>query len=188
MVALAVAVSIAITIAISISNSFAIAFAIAIAVAVAIAVAFAVAFAVAVAVAVTVTVAIAVAIAHCPLPSLLPWAIAVVAVNHCRHHLCCVTVSHRCCRCSCHWTLPSPSPLAIAVAIAIGHHHCHAIGYFRELLPWLSKNCIRPIEAKNAHLILFFWDSGRRIDQSRITYQVSSGNGQHQRWVASGKQ
>jgi hypothetical protein len=50
--------------------------------------------------------------------------------------------------------------LDIAVAIAIGHHPCHAIGYFRELLPWCSKNCIRPIEAKNAYLILFFGTEG----------------------------
>jgi hypothetical protein len=38
------------------------------------------------------------------------------------------------------------------------------------------------------YLILFCSDSGRRTDQSRMTYQVSSGNGQHQRWAASGKQ
>ncbi len=125
---------------------------------------------------------------NCPSPSPLPWAIAAIAVNHCRRHLCRVTISHRCRRCPCHWTLPSPSSLTIAVAIAIGHHCCHAVGRFRELLPWHGKNCIRPIEAKNAYLILFCWDSGRCIDQSRITYQVSSGDGQHQRWAASGKQ
>jgi hypothetical protein len=78
--------------------------------------------------------------------------------------------------------------LAIAVAIAVGHHRRHAVGHFRELLPWRGKNCIRPIQAKNAYLILFCWDSGRRIDQSRITDQVLSGNGQHQRLAASGEQ
>ncbi len=123
-----------------------------------------------------------------PLPLPLPWAIAAFSVNHCRRHLCCVAFSHCCCHCPCCWTLLSPSSSAIAVAIAVGHHHRHAIGHFRELLPWRGKNCIRPIKAKNAYLILFCWDSGRCIDQSRITYQVSSGDGQHQRWAASGKQ
>jgi hypothetical protein len=70
--------------------------------------------------------------------------------------------------------------LAITITAAIGH--------FRELLPWRGKNRIRPIEAKNAYLILFCSDSGRRIDQNRMTDQVSSGNGQQQHWVASGKQ
>jgi hypothetical protein len=31
-------------------------------------------------------------------------------------------------------------------------------------------------------------NSGQRTDQSRTTDQALSGNGQHQRWVASGKQ
>jgi hypothetical protein len=84
--------------------------------------------------------------------------------------------------------LPFPSPSAIAVAIAIGRHHCHAVGHFQELLPWRGKNCIQPIKAKNAYLILFYSDSGQRIDQSRMTDQVSSGNGHHQHWAASGKQ
>jgi hypothetical protein len=78
--------------------------------------------------------------------------------------------------------------LAIAVAITVGHHRCHAIGHFRELLPWRGKNCIQPIEAKNAYHILLCWDSERCIDRSRITYQVLSGNGQHEHWAASGKQ
>jgi hypothetical protein len=85
-------------------------------------------------------------------------------------------------------TLPSLTPSAIAVAIAISHHCCHTIGHFQELLPWRGKNCIRPIEAKNAYLILFCWDSVRHIDQSRITYQMSSGDGQHQHWAASSEQ
>ncbi len=101
---------------------------------------------------------------NCPLPLPLPWAIAAVAVNHCCRHLCHVAVSHCCRRRPCRRTLLSPSPLAIAVAITIGHHRRHAVGHFQELLPWHSKNCIRPIEAKNAYLILFCWDSGRRID------------------------
>ncbi len=128
---------------------------------------------------------------HCNrlLPSPLLLAIAiVVAINHCRRHLCRVAVSHCCHRHPCHWPLPSPSPLAIAVAIAIGHHHCHAVGHSWELLPWQGKNCIQPIEAKNAYLILFCLYNGRRIDQSRMTDQVSSGNGQHQHWAASGEQ
>jgi hypothetical protein len=125
---------------------------------------------------------------NCPLPSPLPWAIAVVAVNHRCRHLCRVTVSHCCRRCPCRRTLLSPSLLAITVAIAVGHHCCHAVDHFQELLPWRSKNFIQPIKANNAYLILFCWDSGQCIDQSRITYQVLSGDGQHQRWAASGKQ
>jgi hypothetical protein len=78
--------------------------------------------------------------------------------------------------------------LAIAVAIAISHHYCHAVSHFQELLPWRSKNCIQPIEAKNAYLILLCLDSGRCIDRSRMFDQVLSSNGQHQRWAASGTQ
>jgi hypothetical protein len=70
--------------------------------------------------------------------------------------------------------------LAITVTIAV----CH----FRELLPWRGENCIQPIESKNAHLILFCSDSGRRTDQSRMTDQMSSGNGQYQHWAVSGEQ
>jgi hypothetical protein len=163
MVALAVAVSIAIAVAISVFDSNAIA--------------------------VAITVAVAVTIAHrrCRCRGLLlrpTWTIA--AVSRC--HLCCIAISHCCHRCPCCWTLPPPSPLAIAVAIAIGHCRRHAAGHFQELLPWRGKNCIQPIEAKNAYLILCCSDSGRRIDQSRITDQVSSGDGQHQRWAASGEQ
>jgi hypothetical protein len=150
--------------------------------------------AVAIAIAVTISIVvvansitIAVAIAHCrrcrPLPLqllstiaavfsvALPSAIAVavaatLAISHCR--LC-----H-------HWPLQLPSPFAITVTVAISH--------FQELLPWRGENCIRPIEAKNAHLILFCLNNGRRTDQSRMTDQVSGGNGQHQRWAASGEQ
>ncbi len=107
------------------------------------------------------------------------------------------------------WPLPLQSPFAlpsaitVAVALAIGNcclcHHrplqpslsaitvAVAVGHFQELLPWCSENCIQPIEAKNAYLILFCSDSGRHTDQSQMTDQVSSGDGQHQHWVASGK-
>ncbi len=94
---------------------------------------------------------------HCrnrPSPSPLPWAIDAVAMNHCRRYLCCIAVSHCCCCCPCHRTLPPLSSLAIAVPIAVGHHRHHAVGHFQELLPWHGKNCIWPIEAKNAYLIL----------------------------------
>jgi hypothetical protein len=147
-------------------------------------VAFAIAIAIAISVAVANFIAIAVAIAHCPhcwqlplgspstiaaaisvaLPSAIAVAVA-LAVGHCRLH-------HR-------WPTQLPSPLAITVAVAVGH--------FRVLLPWRSKNCIQPIEAKNAYLILFCSDSGQRTDQSRMTDQVSSGDGQHQCWVVSGE-
>ncbi len=122
-----------------------------------------------------------------PLP-LLPSIAIAASVNHCHHHLCRITVSHCCCHCPCRRPLPSPSPSAIAVAIAVSNHCCHAVGHFWELLPWCGKNCIQPIEAKNAYIILFCLYSGRHIDQSQMTVQVLSGNGHHQRWAASGKQ
>jgi hypothetical protein len=149
--------------------------------------AVAIAIAIAISVIITNSVAIAVVIAHrrChrPLPLQSPSTIAAA-----------VSV-----------VLPSAIAVAVAVALAVGHshlRHCQplqlpsplaitvtvAVDHFRELLPWRDKNCIQPIEAKNAHLILFCSDSGQRTDQSRMTDQMSSGNGQHQRWAASGEQ
>jgi hypothetical protein len=123
---------------------------------------------------------------NCPSPLPLPSAIAIaVSVNHCRRHLCCFAISHCCHQRPCH---RQSSPSAIAVAIAIGHHHRHAVGHFQELLPRHGKNCIQPIKAKNAYLVLLCSDSGRRIDRSRMTDQVSSSDGQHQRWAANGEQ
>jgi hypothetical protein len=154
---------------------------------VAIAVAIAIAIAVAISIVAADSITIAVAIAHCrcrrPLPLRLPSTItaalsvalpsaiavavaAALAIGHCRLH-------HR-------WPSQLPSPLAITVTVAVGH--------FRELLHWRGENCIQPIEAKNAHLILFCSDSGLCTDQSRMIDQVSSGNGQHQCWVASSEQ
>ncbi len=148
------------------------------------AVTFAIAVSISVVVANSVTIAIAVAHCNCcrplqlwlpltiaaavsvALPSAIAVAVAVaLAIGHCRLH-------HR---------RPSqlPSPLAITVNVAVGH--------FQQLLPWCGKNSIQPIEAKNAYLILFCLDSGRRTDQSQMTDKVSSGIGQHQRWVVSGK-
>ncbi len=151
------------------------------------AMAVAIVIAVAISVIIANSVTIVVAIAHCrcrrPLPLRLPLTIAAtvsvvlpsaiavtvaiaLAIGHCHLHHC--------------WPSQLPSPLAITITITDGH--------FRELLPWRGKNCIRPIEAKNAHPILFCLDSGRRTDQSRMTDQVSSSNGQHQHRAASGEQ
>ncbi len=158
---------------------------------VALAKANAIAIAVAISVLVADSVSIAIAVAHgrCHWPLLL-WspltipatvsvaslsaiAIAVavavavaLAVGHCHLH-------HR-------WPLQLPSPLAITVTVAVSH--------FQELLPWHGKNCICPFKAKNAYLVLFCLDSGWGTNQSRMIDQVSSGNGQHQRWALSGKQ
>jgi hypothetical protein len=119
---------------------------------------------------------------HCrrsrPLPSPLANAI-VVAVDLHHRCLCCVAISHRPCRCPCRWPLPSPSPSAIAVAIFVSHHCCRRRRPFLRVVPWRGKNCIRPIETKNAYFILFCSDSGGRTDQSQMTDQVSSGDGQH---------
>jgi hypothetical protein len=149
-------------------------------------VAVAIAITVAISVLVADSVTFAVAIAHChrrrplPLRSLptitaavsveLPSAIAItVAVAFAVGHCC---LGHR-------WLSQLPSPLAITITIAVGH--------FPVLLPWHSNNCIQPTEVKNGYLILFCLDSGQRTDQSWMTDQVLSSNGQHQRWAASGK-
>jgi hypothetical protein len=146
----------------------------------------AIAIPIAISVVVTNSDAIAVAIVHCrrrrPLPlqllSTIAAAISVASPSAIVVAVAVVLAIGHCCLCH-RKPLQLPSPLAITVTIAVGH--------FRELLPWRGKNCIRPIEAKNAYLILFCSDCGRRTDQSRMTEQVLSGNGQHQRWAASGK-
>jgi hypothetical protein len=150
---------------------------------VAIAIVIAVAISIVVADSVTITIAVAHRSCRRPLPLRLPSTIATA-----------VSVA-----------LPSAIAVAVAVALAIGHcrlRHCRpsqlpsplaititiAVGHFRELLPWRGENCIQPTEAMNAHLILYCLDSGRHTDQSWMTDQVSSGNVQHQRWVARGEQ
>jgi hypothetical protein len=149
--------------------------------------AIAIAIAIAISVAVANSITIAVAVAHCrhcrPLPLRSPSTIAAaisVALMSAIAIAIAVALAIGRCRLCHHWPLQLPSPLAITVTAAIGH--------FQELVPWCGENCIQPIEAKNAHLILLSSDSGRCTDQSRMTDQVSSGNGQHKRWVASGKQ
>jgi hypothetical protein len=42
--------------------------------------------------------------------------------------------------------------------------------------------------SKNAYLILFCLNTGWHTDQSGMTDQASSGDGQHQHWAASSKQ
>jgi hypothetical protein len=148
-----------------------------------VAIAIAVAISVVVADSVTIAVAIAHRHHHQPLPLRSPLTIAAavsVALPSAIAVAVAVAIALAIGHCHLHYHRPSqlPSPLAITVTIAIGH--------FRELLPWCGENCIQPIEAKNAYLILFCSDS-RRCNQSRMTDQVSSGNGQHQRWEASGK-
>ncbi len=75
---------------------------------------------------------------NCPLLLPLPSAIAVaVAVNRCRHHLCCVAVSHCCRHRPCHRPLPSPSPsplqlplplaITIAMPLAISESCCLSV-------------------------------------------------------------
>jgi hypothetical protein len=147
-------------------------------------VAVAIAIAIAISIVVTNSITIAVAVAHCcccwPLPLRLPSTIATtvsVASPSAIAVAIAVTLAVGHCRLRHHRPSQLPSPLAITATIAIHH--------FQELLPWHGENRIQPIEAKNAYLILFCSDSGRRTDQSRMTDQVLSGNGQHQRWVAS---
>ncbi len=148
------------------------------------AIGIAIAVAISIAVANSITIVVVVAIAHCrcrhPLPLRLPLTIAStlsVALPSAIAVAVALAVGH--CRLRHHRPSQLPSPSVITIAITLGH--------FQELLPWHGKNCIRPIEAKNAHLILFCLDSGQRTDQSRMTDQVLSGNSQHQHWAASGK-
>jgi hypothetical protein len=126
---------------------------------------------------------------HCPLPS--PSAIAVaVNIDHCRRRLYCVVVSH-ChphCRCPHRRPLPSPSPLAITVAISIGHQHHHCHQPFPRVVALVRRDLYSTNQSKECSPYLFCLDSGQRTDQSRMTDQVLSGNGQHQHWAASGKQ
>ncbi len=80
---------------------------------------------------------------RCPLPSPLPSAIAIaVAIDHCRRHLCCVPVSHRCC------CRPCRQPM---LSLSVGHHRCHRRQPFLRVvaLAWgelysnnLSKECL----------------------------------------------
>jgi hypothetical protein len=120
-----------------------------------------------------------------PLPSAI--AVAVAIAHHCRH-LFCVAVSHRCYRHPHRQPLPSLSPLAIAVTISIGHHHCHR----RRPLPRVVALAQQELYSKNlsnyAYHILFCLDSWWHTDQSQMTDQALSGDGQHQHWAASGEQ
>jgi hypothetical protein len=149
----------------------------------AVSIAIAVAISVVIADYVTIAVAIAHYCRHWPMPLRLPSTIAAavsVALPSSIAVAVAIALAVGNCRLRHLRPLQLPSPLAITVTVAIGH--------FQELLPWRGKNCIQPIEAKNAHLILFCSDSGQRTDQSWMTDQVSSGNGQHQRWAVSGEQ
>jgi hypothetical protein len=120
-----------------------------------------------------------------PLPSDITVA---VAIAHHRRSLFFVVVSHAIavtlavgdCRLHHHWQSQSPYPLAITVAVAVAH--C------KELLPWRGENSIWSILANNAYLIMLCLDIGQRTDQSRMTDQASSGDGQHQHWAASWEQ
>ncbi len=156
----------------------------------------AVAITIAIAIAISVTVAnfiaIAIAVGHRPLP--LPWPLAIavaVAVNYRRLCLCHIAISHcHCqprCRHPCHRPLPSLSPLAITVAISVGHHCCPCSRPFLRVVALARQESYSNNLSKES-LPYLFCDSGQCTDQSQMTDQALSGNGQHLRWVASGKQ
>ncbi len=142
------------------------------------------AIAVAISIAVVNSVAIAIFATHCgcrrPLPLRLPLTIT-TAVSVALLSAIVIAIALAVGHCHLRHRRPTqlPSPSAITVAVAVSH--------FRVLLPWRGKNCIQPIEAKNAYLILFCLDSGQCTEQSWMTDQVSSGDDQHQHWAASGK-
>ncbi len=126
---------------------------------------------------------------RCPSPLPLPSAIAiVVAINHRRRHLCHVAISNCCRRRPRRQPLLSPSPLAIAVAISVGHHCCHCRWPFPSVVALARRTLYSNNLSKECSPYFICSDSGRCTDQSQMTDQVSSGDGQHQRWAASGKQ
>jgi hypothetical protein len=86
------------------------------------------------------------------------------------------------------WPLPSLSPSAIAVAVSISHHHCLCRRPFPRVVALARQEFNSNNISKECLPFLFCLDSGRRTDQSRMTDQTSSGNGQRQHWVASGEQ
>ncbi len=162
-----------------------------------------------------VTLAVAVSFALSPLPlllpsptpTLLPSPLPLPSPSPSQSPIAVTTAVGHCC--SCREPSPPPSlsrcrqplllplllPLDIAVLVIIGHCSCHRCRpsllpccwpFLRVVaLAWQelystnrSKECL-------FYFILFCWDSGWCIDRSWITYQVLSGDGQHQRWAAS---
>ena len=114
--------------------------------------------ALAVAVAIAIAVAISIVVAN--------FITIVVAVAHRRRR----QPSH--CSCHLHWPSLSPLPLAISESCCLGTARI----VFDQL--------------KQRMLTLYYcvWTVGGKIDQSQMTDQVSSGDGQHQCWTVSGKQ
>ncbi len=125
-----------------------------------------------------------------------------------------IAITHRHCRC--HQSLPLrlpltiaaaisvalPSAIAVAVALAVGHCRLHHRRPSQLPLPLaitiamplvISESCCLGTakivfnQLKQRMLTLFCSDSRLCTDQSHMTDQVSSGDGQHRRWAASGK-
>ncbi len=133
-----------------------------------------------------------------PSPLLLPLPIA-VAVSHCRcgRHRPLLPPSLLRCRQPLPLPLPLPLPSAIAVSLTIDHPSCHL--HWPSLSPWplaISESCCLGVarivfnQLKQRMLTLFYfvWTVGGTLIKSRMTDQVSGGNGQHQCWAASSKQ
>ncbi len=125
-----------------------------------------------------------------------------------------VDVSHCCCGCRQPSPLPSllhrhqllpllllllsllPLPLAIAVFVIVGHCSCHLRWPLPSpLLSAISNRCCLGAarivfdQFKQRMLNFLFWlDSGQRIDQSWMTDQMLSIDGQRQHWAASSEQ
>jgi hypothetical protein len=124
-----------------------------------------------------------------PLPLPSPSAIAVaVTITHCRCRLCPVTVSHCRHRCCCHQPLLSLSQSVITVAISVSHHHCHRRQPLPRVVALVRQELYSNNLSKECLPNFIFLDSGRRTDQSRMTDQASSGDGQHQRWAERDEQ
>jgi hypothetical protein len=87
--------------------------------------------------------------------------------------------------------------LAIAISVTVGHHSCHLHWpSLSLLLSAISESCylgtarivFDQLKQRMLTLFILFGQWAAHYDQSQMTDQVSGGNGQHQRWVASGKQ
>ncbi len=130
-----------------------------------------------------------------PTPSSLPSPLPIsIAVGHCCCGLCEQLLPPSLLHPRQPSLLPLPSPLAIAISITISHCSCHL--YWPSPLPSpsaISESCCLDTarivfnQLKQRMLTLFCLDSGRRTDRTRMTDQVSSSDGQHQRWAASSK-
>ncbi len=158
-----------------------------------------------VALAVAITIAIAVAISVAVTDSVSVAAAVAVTITHCRYHCGQPLPLRSPSTIAATITVALPSAIAVANALAVGHcrlRHCRPLQLPSPLVITIvmplaiSKSCCLGAarivfdQLKQRMLTLYYcvWTVGGKIDQSQMTDQVSSGDGQHQCWTVSGKQ